>query len=57
MKDVEILAVSMPQTEDDIDIFEDIRALLLTRHFVYIDMAPDYDAARIIYRFQRTNER
>lgn len=53
MNDVEILAVSLPQTEDDLDIFEDIRTLLLTRGFVYIDMAPDYDASRIIYRFQR----
>lgn len=53
MNDVEILALSMPQTDDDIDIFEDIRALLLARGFVYIDMAPDYNADRIIYRFQR----
>lgn len=53
MNEVEILAVSLPQSEDDLDIFEDIKALLLTRGFVYIDMRPDYDASRIIYRFQR----
>lgn len=53
MNDNEILAISMPQTEDDIDIFEDVKALLLTRGFVYIDMTPDYRADRIIYRFQR----
>jgi hypothetical protein len=53
MNDVKILAVSIPQTFDDIDIFEDIKALLLTHQFVYIDMAADYNIESIIYRFQR----
>jgi len=49
----EILAVSMPQTEDDIDIFENIKALLNTHKFVYLDMKPEYNSESIIYRFQR----
>ena len=49
----EILAVSIPQTDDDIDIFEEIKIVLITHGFVYIDMKPDYNSACIIYRFQR----
>jgi len=49
----EILAVSIPQVEDDIDIFELIKTLLVTRDFVYIDMTPEYNSEAIIYRFQR----
>jgi len=49
----EILALSIPQSDDDLDIFEDIKTLLITHGFVYIDMAPDYNTERITYRFQR----
>lgn len=49
----EILTVKMPQVADDLDIFEELKMVLFTRGFVYIDMAPDYNSESIIYRFQR----
>ena len=49
----EILTVAMPQVSDDLDIFEELKIVLFTRGFVYIDMAADYNSASIIYRFQR----
>lgn len=53
----EILAVSVPQVEDDIDIFEEIKTLLNTHNFVYLDMKPEYNSEAIIYRFQRPDEK
>ena len=53
----EILAVSVPQVEDDIDIFEKIKTLLITHNFVYLDMKPEYNSESIIYRFQRPGDR
>lgn len=52
----EILAVTMPQVEDDIEIFENIKALLNTHNFVYLDMQPEFNAESITYRFQRPEE-
>jgi hypothetical protein len=49
----EIIAISIPQIPDDIEIFEFIKALLITHQFVYIDMAVEPDTNCIRYRFQR----
>ena len=54
----EVMAVSIPQVEDDIQIFEKIKVLLNTHQFVYLDMKPEYNSEAIVYRFQRKeNER
>jgi len=52
----EILALTLPQIEDDIDIFESIKTLLKTHNFVYLDMAPEFNTESITYRFQRPDE-
>ncbi len=52
----EILALTLPQVEDDIDIFESVKALLMTHKFVYLDMSPEFNTASITYRFQRPDE-
>ncbi len=49
----EILSVVIPQVADDLDIIEELKILLMTRGFVYIDMAADYNSEAIVYRFQR----
>ena len=49
----EILSITLPQVEDDLDIIEEMKILLMTRGFVYIDMEADFNAEAIIYRFQR----
>ena len=52
----EILALTLPQIEDDIDIFESVKALLKTHKFVYLDMVPEFNMESITYRFQRLDE-
>ena len=52
----EIIAISVPQVEDDIDIFEEVRTLLATRGFVFIDMRPEFEMESILYRFQRKDK-
>jgi hypothetical protein len=49
----EIIAISIPQFDEDIDIFEDIRILLLSKGFAYLDMGAEYNTESITYRFQR----
>jgi hypothetical protein len=49
----EMLSITLPQVDDDLDIFEELKILLMTRGFVYIDMAADYNSESIVYRFQR----
>jgi len=49
----EVLAISIPQIDDDIEIFEDLKILLNRHKFVYLDMKPEYNSEAIIYRFQR----
>jgi len=49
----EIIAVSIPQIDDDIDIFEEIKILLKSWKFVYIDMRPEFNTECIVYRFQK----
>jgi len=53
----EILAVSLPQTHDDLDIYEDVRLVLITYGFTFLDMKPEYNTESIIYRFQRQKEK
>ena len=52
----EILGVSIPQVDDDIEIYEKIKTLLITHGFVYIDMKPEYNIEAINYRFQKKEE-
>jgi len=52
----EIIAISIPQMEDDLDIFEDVRIMMQSRGFIYIDMKPEFNETSITYRFQRENE-
>lgn len=53
----EVIAVSIPQMEDDIDIYEEIKVLLKSRKFVYIDMKPEFLTENIVYRFQRNEDK
>lgn len=52
----EIIAVSIPQMDDDIDIFEDLKAIMMTRGFNFVDMCPEFNTECITYRFQRKDE-
>ena len=52
----EMLTIEIPQMDDDIDIFEEIKALLIARKFVYIDMKPEFNRETISYRFQRVKD-
>jgi hypothetical protein len=51
----EIISVSIPQFDDDIDVFEDLRVILATKGFNYLDMAPEYNTESIVYRFQKSD--
>ena len=53
-----ILSVSegIATINDDIDIFEDVKALLMTHKYVYLDMEPEYNKAAIVYRFQKKED-
>ncbi len=57
----EIISVNVPQCSDDIDIFEDLKAMLMTRGFAYIDMEPgsrqNYTEESVTYRFQREEKK
>ena len=56
----EIISINIPQLDDDIDIFEDLKAILMTRSFFYIDMQPgsrqNYSGESITYRFQHEDK-
>ena len=49
----EIIAISIPQMDDDIDIFEDVRVIMAAKGFTYVDMKPEFNTESITYRFQR----
>ncbi len=49
----EIIAVSIPQFDEDINVYEAIQKTLKSCGFHYIDMQPEYNTESIIYRFQK----
>jgi len=49
----EIISISMPQVEDDIDVYEALRTLLATFDYEELDMSVEYETDSIRYRFQR----
>ena len=51
----EIIAISIPQMDDDLDIFEDVRIMMQTKGFAYLDMQPEFNTESITYRFQRAD--
>ena len=51
-----MLSITLPQVDDDLDIIEELKILLITRGFVYIDMAADFNSEAIVYRFQRPDK-
>ncbi len=52
----EIVSVSIPQMDDDIDIIMDIEAVLRVRGFHVIDPEINRATNEIVYRFQKVND-
>jgi len=48
----EIISVSIPQCEKDLDWYEAIRVLLIAHGFEEIDMSIEQETNNIRYRFQ-----
>jgi hypothetical protein len=49
----EIISVSVPQMDDDLDILEDLKLVLKSRGFYEVDVTVEYETDAIRYRFQR----
>jgi hypothetical protein len=57
MVDNPIISVSIPQTPDDLDLYEEIRLVLMARGFLELDTSIEYETNSIRYRFQRRTDR
>ena len=56
MTDNPIISFSIPQTPDDLDLYEEIRLVLMARGFLELDTSIEYETNSIRYRFQRRTD-